>query len=422
MRLYYTHFLVEYPSNIDIKFDEKNFEKIDINISEFSETMRFISLKTDMLDEEAFEKKRNDFILFLSKMNLYVSILFDSISADRHKTISDSIYNLEREFRNLIEIVFLDNVKKGNTLNDVAAYERIAKKDKKTNRNSVVQALENPLDDLDFIQLKEFVTENMAMDSNRTIITKLDLLFDKFEAKAETGLDNQKIIEDIYSDIKELKSKILSKNEKSLSASNLYNHLTVSISDEWAKLYKIRNLWAHNNCIITKSEFEEYIKLSEIVLNKIDVEFTLMTFFNDNTNESVTVIFESEDNRKRLSIKKYEIHGRENCKVEFIIYENDNSAILEQNNFTYKELNKWFEILDLQQLKIYNLNPLLLFGCSTIRNVFDNKLNNISIEKLEEIYKNIKGNDIDIRFTRQEGDACSVAKEIEEHLAIIFKK
>lgn len=409
-----TQLMIKYDFDIEINFKKSIWEKIDIEIMNYSKYIKFVTLSINSKNEKeenTFEVHRNKFILLLKSMNIYTSVLYDSISAKRHKFISDSIYELERNFRNLIELVFLNEEDKN--LTELPMYKRIDVKSKKENREEVVQALQNPLDDLDFIKLSEFVGENITLDNKRIIIEQLNELMEQINTFQNKSDKSEIMIENIEKDIEEIKGKLISKNKKDYSASKIFNHLTNKISTEWKELYKIRNLWAHNNCIITKEEFNRYKRLSKNVEQKLYTELTLLTFFNEDINTNIIV----KDNNIELAIKKFDIHGRENCKLEFIVNREGKSLILEKDLFIYKDFDKWFEILDCQDLIELNKNPIMLFNKNSNEiEIFKNKIKEIKTEEIEILKKEMK----DIKINEILGNASEMSKEISESLEEIF--
>lgn len=394
--------------DLDINFcDYHTPGNIKLDMIKYDNNIKFITLYLENESKEKmFEKFRDDFILKLKSFNIYVSVLYDSISANRHKYISNSIYDLERNFRNLIELVFL--YESCNNITDLPLYKKINVKSKKENRGDVVNALQNPLDDLDFIKLNDFISENINLDSNVAISEQLSSIREDLNYLPNRTDELESSIERIEKNIEDIKERIVNKNQK-LSASKIFNHLTNKIRIEWNDLYKLRNLWAHNNCLITSSEFDKYKKLSKSVENKLDTEFTLLLF-----NNNVKII---EEENMELTIKKYDINGRENCKLEFIIKEENKSLIIEKDLFTYRDFNKLFEFLECPSLIELNKNPIILFNeKSKELDIVKEKIKNISIEQIEQIKEKLD----DMKINTIEGNAIDMAKEISKYLECIF--
>ena len=179
MSKFYTHLLVKYPEGTTICVEQ--MEDLQVEVVQSNEQINFFCLSAACeVTEGKYEKYREEFVKRLDSTGCYVSVLFDSISALKHKEISNSIYGLEREFRNLIEIFMLKT--RGMEWTEIAAFETILKKDKKADRENFVKLLKNPLDDLDFITLRNFVNDHICIDSNKTLINKLDILINKVEA------------------------------------------------------------------------------------------------------------------------------------------------------------------------------------------------------------------------------------------------
>ncbi|MDM0693946.1 hypothetical protein QTH45_04975 [Clostridium perfringens] len=413
--MYTTQLMLKYDFNLNIDFEKSLHKNIEIEIVDYSEYIKFITLsfkkENNKDNEKLFEYYRDKFILMLKNLNIYISVFYDSISANRHKDISNSIYELERNFRNLIELVFLNEANK--KIIELPIYKRIEAKSKKENREEVVQALQNPLDDLDFIALSKFVNENITLDNSGIIIEQLNCLLENLVYLPSKSDKSDELIEKIENDIEDIKVRLANKKNQKLSASKIFNHLTNKINMEWEELYKIRNLWAHNNCIITRDEYEKYIKLSKKVERKLYTELTLLTFFDDNTSTNKII----DDENIKLTINKFDITGRENCRLEFIIDEENKSFVLEKDLFTYKDFDKFFDVLGCKDLIEFNKNPLILFGKNSNQfEIFKSKIKGLSIDKMKEIEKYLT----DIKISEIKGNATKLAKEISDNLECIF--
>ncbi|WP_415331679.1 hypothetical protein [Clostridium perfringens] len=229
--MYTTQLMLKYDFNLNIDFEKSLHKNIEIEIVDYSEYIKFITLsfkkENNKDNEKLFEYYRDKFILMLKNLNIYTSVFYDSISANRHKDISNSIYELERNFRNLIELVFLNEANK--KIIELPIYKRIEAKSKKENREEVVQALQNPLDDLDFIALSKFVNENITLDNSGIIIEQLNCLLENL---VYLPSKSDELIEKIENDIEDIKVRLANKKNQKLSASKIFNHLTNKINME----------------------------------------------------------------------------------------------------------------------------------------------------------------------------------------------
>ena len=178
------------------------------------------------------------------------------------------------------------------------------------------------------------------------------------------------------------------------SGSDIYNHITPEISLEWEKLYySYRNLWAHNYCLMTQAELEEYQSLSEGVLTKIRTEITLLSLLDD----LEIINYPDEPNEViSLSFERIIRSGAPICRLILKIDTPKKRYILELIEATYKDLFKVLEILALQidqvdfgiNLKLVEFNPFLT---NTIKRVSEAILSNTGLhEKLESNFSEIE--------------------------------
>lgn len=414
MNRFYTHLLVKYPKGTKVQIEA--LSGIKIEIKEGDKEINFFCISSEStITEIGYEKLREQFVERLNSTGCYVSILFDNISAQRHKDISNSIYGLEREFRNLIEIFMLRT--KGEGWTDIAAFQNIIKKDKKANREEFVQLLKNPLDDLDFITLREFVNTHICVDNNKTLINKLDILMNKIDNWSDIDKDE---INKISEDISAIKEKCVTKKDKEICSDRLYKHLNTRINAQWEKLYRIRNLWAHNNCIITTKEFDEYNNSSQDVLYELRAEMSILLFFEDKQDEYQLI----EEDRLKIRINRYKLWGTDNCRFRLIKTDGSNSIVIEKDLFTYMDLINIiteFEV-DKEKILVYKENPMLL-----IEYIKDNYTSVVRTSTLEEIkikFEKINNKYITNKFNINEEteDACIMAGKVDKCLEEIFSK
>lgn len=416
MNKFYTHILVKYPLGTNVIINDEGLKKLDIKLESHKENIFFCCISGDIkLTERGFENLREKFVDKLNETNCYTSILYDSISAQRHKDISDSIYSLEREFRGLIEIFMLKT--RGSKWTEIAAFESVLKKSKKDNREAFIQLLKNPLDDLDFITLKSFVDKHICIDNNRTIVNKLDIIKNRLDSIESSGDEG---FEQVIKDITEIKENCVTKKDKELSSDRLYKHLNTTISEEWKRLYSLRNLWAHNNCIITSKEFDEYNKLSENVFYKLRTEMSILTFFESDEEEYYII---NEDDIK-MRVNKYKLRGIDNCKFTFIKTNKISSIIIQKDLFTYVDLFRIMKKFSTneEEILIYEQNPIIFKH--NIEDSLVKAIKESSLEDTKEKFNELNEVDISDKFSIKEekGNTCILAGKVDEYLSQIFDK
>jgi hypothetical protein len=341
----YTHILLKFYENngldektIESLLSEKTFEGISYKYQKFSNDIYKLSIFSQ--EEKSFEKNRDQLIQFLRKITVYLSISYDSMTKHYIKKIGETIYELERSFRTLIEFVFL---KEFNS-NWVEAFPTMGH-DRKSKRGEPIISLNNPLDDWDFIQLSRFVKEQITiMDQElqrklKTIEQSIEALdplsdFDKFRENI-----NQKILEILN---------FSTKNQKSYKYTEFYSHLTPPLASDWVRLYELRNLWAHNNALITRSEFEQYDKLSKSVLNNLHTEMTLNCLFSEQETKYVDIGGVSDEDSLKVTLYKSNFEGRARVHIKGkFVNETGQNISFRKNSVTFFDiLNLYKEILD----------------------------------------------------------------------------
>ncbi|CAH2213354.1 hypothetical protein [Tepidibacter aestuarii] len=404
----FCHLIVKFKNKIDLEIREELYSQINIYKAEYN-NLYLITLEEKIEGSKGFEHIREEYISVLTNLNAYVSILYDSISVKRHKDISNTIYELERSLRNLIEIVFLDN--RGIDWFKIAEYQNNDKRDRRKNRAEFVTLLENPLDDLDFKQLNKFLTDTIAVDNEKTMVKRLDELINKVDNLSEMNIKNIESLNECVEEIRNLKDIITNKKKKSFKADEIFLHINEKINSEWKTLYNVRNLWAHNNCIITKDEFDAYKILSKSVLNKIDTEITLLIFFNENDTNILL-----DDNSRKIIMRRYPFEGIEECKFEFIIKDGEKSLIIVKENFNYKFFDAIIDEVCADQLSSLKNNPFILYKNKSILEIFINKLKDFDIDEIKDIFK--KSDIFEVK--EEEGDLLLISKEIDNYLNKIF--
>src|SRR5690606_8457901 len=119
------------------------------------ENMVYLTIFPKSGKERTFGKNKESFIKKLSEVCDYLSVVYDSQTAQYMQIISESVYNLEREFRFLIELVFLRKY----GINWYEKYFKDSSKefDRSDGRDSIIKYIKNPLDNRNFVDLKNFV-------------------------------------------------------------------------------------------------------------------------------------------------------------------------------------------------------------------------------------------------------------------------
>ncbi|BFI99901.1 MAG: hypothetical protein PME_23370 [Priestia megaterium] len=302
------------------------------------ENIAFLTIYPLDKKEKKFETSKLKLIGQLRGIADYLSILYDSQTAYYMQQISKSVYNLEREFRALIEIVFLKN--KGK--NWYAKYFEDSKKeqDRAEKRPDCIKLIDNPLDKRNFVDLRAFVSQNIN-SSKDTILQKLQKIEEKLESYSQpTESDSQELNEilTLLADIKETSDL----KRQGVSMNDLYEHLTPTLSQEWQELYDQRNLWAHNYCLFTKEEFSRYTILSSTVLRKVRTEVTLLSLFNDEESQSFMV----GNGSINMNLHKIKSEGSSICKLKIKFnLGSDKGYLYEISKATYVDLMDISKIL-----------------------------------------------------------------------------
>ncbi|MGE1102028.1 hypothetical protein [Peribacillus simplex] len=282
--------------------------------------------------EKKFEQAKVNFIYQLYDISDYISILFDSQTVNYMQEISKIIYNLEREFRALIEISFLKQKGKGWYKNFYQDNEK--EKNRLDKRPDVIKKIYNPLDNRDFVDLSNFVKKNVSTSKN-TIFQKLESvesLFEQYREEAQSYPENLTLIQEKLDEIK----KATDHKNQGLSYNNLYEHLTPALAIEWKELYDKRNLWAHNYCLFTSEELNRFKYLSKIVMRKIRTEITLLSFLNDEDKPFII-----SGDLVNLKLYKMKSEGTTICKLKIkISVDSDDNRLLEVSKATYSDIIK----------------------------------------------------------------------------------
>ncbi|MDZ4619397.1 hypothetical protein ORM77_16130 [Bacillus cereus] len=309
-----------------------------------SDNIIYITIFPNKDNEKVFEKTKFDFIEILKDIVEYISIIYDSQTIDYMQEISKTVYFLEREFRTLIEIVFL--VKYGSTWYDQYFKDPDKEHDRKTGRSKVISLLDNPLDNRDFVVLKNFVEERIKFSKN-TAAEKLYDIENLLEEFSPDKQDSSEILGQILNTIQDLK-KISDFKRTGTGVSNLFSHITADLADEWQALYySHRNPWAHNHCIMTRDELEKYQQLSSSVLHKIRTEITLIGLLNKEKEFCIS------GPKISLTMVNFSKSGSSTCKLKLKLHVEDNQYLLDIADATYVEI---FEILEIISNSIKTIN------------------------------------------------------------------
>ncbi|OAT86000.1 hypothetical protein A6P54_17800 [Bacillus sp. MKU004] len=343
--------------------------------------------------EKQFEKSKIDLIKKLNDVSDYLSILHDAETVIYMKEMSERIYHLERELRALIEIIFLKNKGK-NWYNTY--FEDIKKENNRSEkRPDVIRNLKNPLDNRNFVDLVDFIS-NTIKSSKNSILHKLDFIEEILVSVDLKNEDSEKQLLEIHDLLKEIK-KSTDLRKEGISINDLYEHLTPTLSSEWKELYSHRNLWAHNYCLFTKEEYAYFKKLSSSVIRKIRTEITLLSLFDDNDTQPFIIGTRSCS----FNLHKFKYDGSSTCKfkIKFNLPD-DKSYLYEIPRATFKDIIEvstvFSEIIEDKRtstiLKSLSSNPFLTIDLKRIiEEVLDsNALERIIREDFSLIQKKLK--------------------------------
>lgn len=380
----------------------------------------FLTIYSKKGKEKKFPQKKLELIEKLKVVVEYLSVLYDSQTVYFMQCISNSVYHLERELRSLIEIVFLKDY--GSTWYKSLFQNDKKEKDRLKNRPAIIENLDNPLDSRDFVDLSQFLEENINI-SKETILQQLGTIQDSvqgIEKKAPTDC------KELLSQTIELLSQIKEASEqkkKKISISDLYEHLTSSISEDWKQLYTKRNLWAHNYCLLTDNEFHQYERLANEVLTKIRTEITLLSLFEDNEDR-----YKKEGNVMCFELQKRRLHGIPMCKLIININNPDNHYLIEIEKATYKDLitglylSAEFQGLEDEMYILKNIknNPFLISSISSIATkIIENSDPVKFTEEIEQLLALFKQSNLTFRITELKSEESQVTKDLNDFLSRI---
>jgi len=371
--------------------------------------------------EKPFENIKKDFIKSLDTVCSYISIIFDNQTINYMKEISESVYFLEREFRILIEIIFLREI--GVEWYKEYFQSKEKEKDRTKGRNAILQYLKNPLDSLDFVHLKDFV-ENRIKFSKNTMSDKLEAIENALNSIESTTEDVQHLYEKALQTLEEIR-KISNFKRTGLGVSKLYQHITSELANEWQDLYySHRNPWAHNHFLMTRDELEKYKELATSVLKKIRTEITLLSLLEDG------IEFKMQSGNISLSLTNFSKFGASFCRLKLQIKSDNQQHILEIPEASYIELFTVLEKLTLFSeyedceinLDYLKLNPFLI---NELKNYCERLFESDSLQqKIDSDFENLaelllKENS-DYRLKKLEGTLSFMKEDVDTLLKEIF--
>ncbi|HFT5902886.1 TPA: hypothetical protein ACGSMF_004024 [Bacillus cereus] len=386
----------------------------------------YVTIYPRLGQERGFGKNKEDFIKNVYIISKYLSIVYDSQTALYMKRVSQSVYHLEREFRALIEMVFLR--KYGVKWYENNFKDSSREHDRSRSRSQVMQYINNPLDNRNFVDLKSFVEAEINFSKN-AMAENLNKINELIVKQSISDQGAQKVYGEVLDLLKGIKELSEFKASKVYGA-DIYNHITPEISKEWETLYfSHRNLWAHNYCLMTQAELAEYETLSESVLRKIRTEITLLSLME---KEEVFAFPQSSNELISLSISKLIRSGAPICRLKLQIDIETKRYLLEITEATYTDLFEILEVLALlanleeqdKHLKFIGSNPFLI---NKVQEIGEEILNSpILHKKLKEDFAEIKeafqSKNKLFSFRELDGALAIVNSDLDNFLKIIHKK
>ncbi|WP_411334425.1 hypothetical protein ACK1LH_02850 [Metabacillus indicus] len=423
MNVVHTHILLKFlnkngldENTLKSLLKEEMFDGLSYRYQAQSEDIYTLTVYSK--DHKSFEKKRDLLIQYLNNITEYLSISHDSITKNYIEEIGKTIYDLERGFRTLIEFVFLKKFKS----NWKEVFPTLGH-DRKAKRGKPITYLDNPLDDWDFIHLNRFVKEQISI-IDQALQTKLKLIGESI-LNINSSSDLDKIKDDVLLKIDELTNLPNNNKNKDISYTQLYTHLTPPLASDWEKLYNLRNFWAHNVALMTRSEFESYKKLYKGVLNNIQTEITVMSLFS---GEDQQPYLEIGGESFKIIIYKSNYEGRATVQLKGkFINEESQSISFKKNSVTYYHiLNLFKEVLKssndsdklLEISACFEYNPFLEKDFIALGEYVSAKFGSPDTNK-SEIHSFLSTEKYDI-FT--EDTEVIMSEDVDKYLRIIFKK
>ncbi|MEQ8477308.1 hypothetical protein [Fulvivirga sp.] len=249
-------------NNKTLTYKRKEFQyKLHTSVVETEETKkeRYFNLTiTRKLESQADNKVqkgideinevRRAIIKVLSKADFKQSLLWDDITNYYSSKAYPLIHNVENKMRKLITKFMLTNIGT-NWLERATPHNVIEEIKKKADKNNIRDYLMNALFEADFIHLSIYIFKPYATISNED----LEKILEATESVDQLNLE----------EIKEFVPK-----------SNWDRYFSEIIKDEaletkWNKLYKLRNMIAHNKPI-SKGEYDEIVKLHGLISKNLE--------------------------------------------------------------------------------------------------------------------------------------------------------
>lgn len=340
----------------------------------------------------------------------YQSILYDSQTFKYINSIGQTIYILEREFRNLIEIKFLSLY--GENWSQSFFPDNDKLKSKKNGRDSIFENLDNPLDDLDFIKLKEVLKNIITKKSGRNILDEIIDLKKLVNTSCNSAPSEFEEISDLLlKSIKKFEDHFIKKTDYKFE--EIFYRITPDLKEQWEELYNIRNLWAHNNCLITSKEHECYINMLNEVLNLIRIELTLFTFFNTSEEIKYTLF---KDSKLELEIYKHSKQNKSYCLLKGKITVDGISYSLSKDDINYVLFYELFNFFT----ETNEENQIIPFFLETQFDLNKDKiLSNIDTFGKDKIIDQLKR--MNILYSKINLEEESFKEDMDKYLEAIFK-
>ncbi|MDT0121082.1 hypothetical protein Q9R46_00390 [Paenibacillus sp. RRE4] len=401
-------------------FETGNFhEELEVLLNKEGKII-FITMYPIDNKERKFDTNKKRYLEKIKPVCDYISIIYDNQTIDYMRKISESVYVLEREFRTLIEIIFLRE-KGANWFKDYF-HNKDNEKKRTINRDNILELIDNPLDNLDFVHLKNFVEERIRFSSS-SISDRLNIIEDLLTSNTTVGgtRDDLELMIVELSKIKELTHS----KKTELKVSELYKHITSDLAKEWGELYNFRNPWAHNHCLMTKSDLIKYEELASSVLKKIRTEITLLSLLNSGKE------FVLGREKLKLSIAHFPSLGTSFCRMKLEFNSKGTQHILEVHEATYVD---FFEIIGILSrfagfnyylnLDHLRMNPFILNKIEE----YGNKLfcNEELLSKLDSNLIELEGllSEFDEKYElkKLEGAMFTMKNDVDQLLNKIFKQ
>ncbi|SPT96481.1 Uncharacterised protein [Lysinibacillus capsici] len=402
-------------NTLESLLNEEKFEGLSYKYQVHTEDIFTLTVYSE--DLHTFEKKRDHLIKYLKNITEYLSITHDSKTKSYIEEIGKTIYDLERSFRTLIEFVFLNKFK-SKWKEEFPSLGH----DRKSKRGAPIIYLDNPLDDWDFIHLNRFIKEQISF-IDQDVQTKLRSIGESI-LSINTTSDLEKIKEGVLLKIDDLIKLPRNNKIKDITYTQLYTHLTPSLASDWEKLYNLRNFWAHNVAILTRTEFESYKNLYKGVLNNIQTEITILSLFSEENQQSYLTL--GQDAFK-ITIFKSKYEGRDTVQLKGKFINEDNNIVsFKKNNVTYYHiLNLFKEVLtcanDTEKLleinACFEYNPFLKLDFIELGEYISEKFE--SCDNVKSVFQSHLSNEGYDIFTKN--NEVIMSEDVDEYLSLIFK-